>query len=733
MNAASTRESETFLRALHGRHTDFIELRLKNDGGKWHSEFFPAGELERAALQAEKLSSMHDVYCGVGARDGKGGTQENMTNLPAVWVDVDLKDGVTRDTLRERISGLPRPAMIVNSGGGWHLYWILKEASGPDGYERVRNINSALAAILGGDQGATDPARILRVPGTLNRKKEYGTPRPVQLLEVGEAEYNLSDFDLFSPAGEHDNTNCPKSSSVIASIVKQCTFFHRWDQGAKNLPEPLRYAGIGILARMPGGVDYVHAISRRHADYSHKETDAKILHALNDAGPRTCKAIKTLWECGRDCGIKSPAVLALKEEGTSEETASGGQRDRIPLFDDVCLALRHGFPSPVWLVKRLIERGFIQLFGPTGSMKSFIAMYLSFVIATGGKFFGREVKSGPVIYICGEGRSGAYRRFAGLEIYYGTEIPEGNLFLSNRAVNLDAESVPILRDEIESSMATAGRPPEMVVVDTLARSLDGDENSTEDMARFVAACDGISAKFGCSIFVVHHTGHSPDAQNRGRGASNLPCAADTIIACRNQTLTWTKTKDSELPKPIPFAFKKVDLGPDEDGEPIDTIVIVESGEGAASAPHSPRSFLNLKPGERLAMETLIELSANGKFCDGRRWVGVNEWRAEYAKRYWEENPKTKEKAHLRDRKSLVTKELVSVESDCYAVIRPEDVARVEDLVMFAPLMGNLLETGDKRRHLETLSPDMMETDGDTPPVGGVHVSNVSIPGKKANI
>jgi len=401
--------------------------------------------------------------------------------------------------------------------------------------------------------------------------------------------------------------------------------------------------------------------------------------------------------------------------------------ERKGLFDDVRVILRNGIPPPVWLVKGLIEAGLIILFGPSGGGKSFIAMFLSFALATGIKFFGREVKVGPVIYVCGEGRSGAIRRFAALETHYGVEIPPGALFLSKRAVSLDASAVDLLREEIEAATRAAGCPPVLIVVDTLARSIVGNESAPEDMNVFIKAVDAISAGFNCAALVVHHTGHAVDANNRPRGGSNLPAAADSIIKCADWKLKWTKTKDSELPDSIPFVLKKIELGVDEDGEEINSAVIVEPGERAASAFRPQHGGLNLTPGKRLALETMIELSAKSKVCDGRRWVGLNEWRDEFAKRHWGDSKNSKNQAHRRDRESLVHMGLVSVENDCYAAVRPEDVARVEDLAMIAPMVKNLMNTGD-RRQTATNDDIVAGQSGDTTrhiPVGDVGVADVA--------
>lgn len=394
--------------------------------------------------------------------------------------------------------------------------------------------------------------------------------------------------------------------------------------------------------------------------------------------------------------------------------------ERKPLFDDVGRILREGVQAPIWLVYLLIERGLILLFGPSGSGKSFMAMYLAYILATGGTFFGRKVENGPVIYFNGEGRFGAFRRNAALEAHHGVNIPENSLFMSRRAVTLCAAAVPEIKTEIEAVIETAGRPPVLIVVDTLNRHILGDENATKDMGEFVNAVDELAAEYGCSIVVVHHTGHAADAKDRARGSSVLGAAVDTSIRCNNGMLSWTKCKDSELPESIPFSLMQIQVGIDDDGEPITSAVIVPGEDNSR-----PPSGDNLQKGERLALETLIEVSVRGEVRDGRRWARLDEWREEFVKRYWADNIKAKQKAHLRSREELVSKGIISINNDFYSVVRPGDVSRVEDLAMIDPIVRSIRKTGD-RRHLETIGDIVsaqMETDGDTP-CKGVSLSPV---------
>jgi len=73
--------------------------------------------------------------------------------------------------------------VLVDSGGGYQPYWLLREPVelNQETIARLEGINRGLALALGGDAAATDASRILRLPGTFNLKLA-GNPRPVQIV-----------------------------------------------------------------------------------------------------------------------------------------------------------------------------------------------------------------------------------------------------------------------------------------------------------------------------------------------------------------------------------------------------------------------------------------------------------------------------------------------------------------------------------------------------------------------
>jgi hypothetical protein len=134
-----------------------------------------------------------DVFFGVGwrrcpstgdvrmCRCPKKGA-DHVSRLTAAFVDLDIgKAGDSVDEIVSKLIAVP-PSLAVSSGRGVHGYWMLDEPTRD--VERVRLLNQRLRDRFAGDN-AVDPARILRLAGTLQHKQT--PPLPVRLLKLSEA------------------------------------------------------------------------------------------------------------------------------------------------------------------------------------------------------------------------------------------------------------------------------------------------------------------------------------------------------------------------------------------------------------------------------------------------------------------------------------------------------------------------------------------------------------------
>lgn len=234
---------------------------------------------------------------------------------------------------------------------------------------------------------------------------------------------------------------------------------------------------------------------------------------------------------------------------------------------------------PSWLVRLFLEADtVIMLYGAPGAGKSFLAIGWACCVATGTAWNGKPVKQGPVVYIAGEGQNGIRRRFRAWELANGVSLKGSPLFMSIKAAQfLDTRNAEAVSNEVANECEKIGEHPRLIVIDTLARNFGGgDENSTEDMTKFVNVVDELRARFKCSVLIVHHSGK--DKKAGSRGSSVLLAAVDASYVIEDddgiRTLKNEKMKDGEPPADMPFSLKSVDLGiVDDQGEPVTSAVL----------------------------------------------------------------------------------------------------------------------------------------------------------------
>lgn len=159
-------------------------------------EFFNLDDFEGIDTHCSQYSKAN-LFFGVATRDGQGGGKENIVSIPCVWNDVDFKD-TPRDVAAQKLKKFPfNPSIIVKSGGGIHLYWLLKEPAEKGDIATVEDINHRIADQLGGDHNSCDAARILRIPDTLNHK--YKPARKCEVAQNNDFYFNLEDFTEILP------------------------------------------------------------------------------------------------------------------------------------------------------------------------------------------------------------------------------------------------------------------------------------------------------------------------------------------------------------------------------------------------------------------------------------------------------------------------------------------------------------------------------------------------------
>ena len=205
-------------------------------------------------------------------------------------------------------------------------------------------------------------------------------------------------------------------------------------------------------------------------------------------------------------------------------------------------------PAPTWLIESVIPAGgLVGLIGPPGVGKTFIALDMALSVATGRLWQGLPTKKGRVLYISAEGRGGLSKRVAAWLADRTAKPSEAKIawLLEAIPVHGTSESIDVL---IERQKEELGTFPDLVIIDTLARCFEGDENQQEDMGRFVAGADRLREEFDATVLIVHHTRLDGE---RERGNTAFRGAADTMIFVAREpkhhdiVLSCNKQKEAE--------------------------------------------------------------------------------------------------------------------------------------------------------------------------------------------
>jgi hypothetical protein len=268
-----------------------------------------------------------------------GRTKRNARGAKSFWLDVDAgPDKPYADwkaagrAVAEfcRATGLPRP-LIVLSGLGLHVYWPLVQMLDPETWGRYARGLKALCIKYGLQADPTrtaDITSVLRTPGTHHRKagvrpvecgELVGTPYPIELFAIllsaepigrdAAPKTKASNTqDALGPLPRHLE-NRPFESvsetldrslsttfkpSFAELIVEYCEQIRALRDSKGNLPEPLWYACLGVLAFARDGERLAHEWSSGDPRYTWQGTQERLDRARQLSGATTCRRFHDL-------------------------------------------------------------------------------------------------------------------------------------------------------------------------------------------------------------------------------------------------------------------------------------------------------------------------------------------------------------------------------------------------------------------------------------------------------
>lgn len=278
-----------------------------------------------------------------------------------------------------------------------------------------------------------------------------------------------------------------------------------------------------------------------------------------------------------------------------------------------------------------------MIYGESNCGKSFLALDIAAHVASGQPWMGHNARKGNVLYLASEGGTKSYGpRIAALRDAKSELQEKGaadDLLLTLIQVDLhgtaDIDAISAALPELEFAL---------IVVDTLAMSIGaGSENDSADMAQFIKNIMTLKKRYNCHVLIVHHSGK--DRAKGARGHSSLRAAVDTEIEVKVdgavRTATCKKQRDMENGKRIAFTLRVVDLGLDDEFDPITSCVVEQADIDLASLNKSSP----LKGNSLIAKQALVEAIAKHglrmadteNYPASRNVVEIDLWRSEFLK------------------------------------------------------------------------------------------------------
>ena len=313
-----------------------------------------------------------------------------------------------------------------------------------------------------------------------------------------------------------------------------------------------------------------------------------------------------------------------------------------------------------YLIKGWLLRGQISvLFGKPNVGKTFLGLSIADAVSKGADWCGCRTRKAPALYILAEGGETISNRIAALD--------DPGFFLLRAPVDLRNKSLDAtFIGEAVRELQKAEGPIGLIVIDTLARAITGaDESSGVDMGRFVQAVEHLRDMTGAHIMIVHHEGK--DAAMGARGHSSLVAAIDTEINLTKEKgsdvieALATKQRDMAAGGMTAYRLRQVELGVDQDGDPVTTCVAEHDAIGASPSRAKVKGKAEVAlQALQQAIEEHGEKRAGPDYPCNRKVVSQELWRAACQAKGLFSETKTDEsarKAFNRVRETLQEKDL----------------------------------------------------------------------------
>jgi RecA-family ATPase len=214
-------------------------------------------------------------------------------------------------------------------------------------------------------------------------------------------------------------------------------------------------------------------------------------------------------------------------------------------------------PPQEYLIDQVLPEGVNLLSAQPKSGKSLVALDMGLCMASGTDWMGIKTAQVTVLYVLSEARGTLPGRVLAWRIHHGFRSAE--ITFACGATNL--QDYKRVKKELGLHVPEDG----LIIWDTLARNMEGDESDSRAMGAVVRTCDAFYEDKHTTSMIVHHSTKEHTVTAAGakvtsswyRGHSSLLGAIDMGISIEDDELVCKAARHDEPFDPIPLQRKRI--------------------------------------------------------------------------------------------------------------------------------------------------------------------------------
>ena len=236
--------SKEFVALLFGKLDCFIEFRFVKGNEVMQRFYRGTKSIDWAEIQRRNIAH-YNVFFGVCGRRCESGKKQDVSIVPAFWVDLDSESKVDAEVVLRYFKQVTPdeiffPSYTVASGHGAHAYWLLKQPitiTDDEARTKAEGYLLGLTKFFQGDR-VHDLGRVMRLPETMNWKDD-SDPVPCVIAScdstcyddhVEARRFKLEDFERFYV--ESTSSSSSKKLTFKDTVVPDLS---RLSHGIRNL------------------------------------------------------------------------------------------------------------------------------------------------------------------------------------------------------------------------------------------------------------------------------------------------------------------------------------------------------------------------------------------------------------------------------------------------------------------------------------------------------------------